>query len=133
MVGVLILSHGNLAQELLRAAETVAGTPQGFEALTLGWQEAVSEAQGRVAAAVHRLDRGEGVLILTDMFGNTPSNVALSFRNSAQVEVVSGVNLPMVVRLACNKNRGMTLEETAAWIRDKGKSSICCTPGRAEG
>jgi len=130
MVGVLILSHGNLARELLSAAETVAGHPQGFEALTLSWTEEVSEARGRVAEALRRLDEGDGVLILTDMFGNTPSNVALSFEEPGRVEVVSGVNLPMVVRLACNKNRAMALAETAEWIRDKGKSSICCAPKR---
>ncbi len=126
MIGVLILSHGNLARELLSAAETVSGGPQGFEALTLDWQEEVPQAQRRVAAALRRLEQGEGVLILTDMFGNTPSNVALSFEEAGKVEVVSGVNLPMVVRLACNKTRGMALMETAVWIRDKGKGSICC-------
>lgn len=125
MVGVLILSHGNLARELLSAAETVAGHPQSFEALTLSWTEEVSEARGRVGEALRRLDEGDGVLILTDMFGNTPSNVALSFEEPGKVEVVSGVNLPMVVRLACNKNRSVPLAETAAWIRDKGKGSIC--------
>jgi len=140
MVGILILSHGDLARELLRAAETVAGTPavstpavstpQRFEALALNWTEEVSEAQSRVAAAIGRLDQGDGVLILTDMFGNTPSNVALSFEEAGKVEVVSGVNLPMVVRLACNKNWDMALSETAAWIRDKGKGSICCAPKR---
>lgn len=131
MVGVLILSHGNLARELLSAAETVAaGTPPKFEALVLSWAEEVSEARSRLAAAIRRLDEGDGVLILTDMFGNTPSNVALSFEEAGKVEVVSGVNLPMVVRLACNKNRAMGLAETAEWIRDKGKSSICGAPKR---
>ena len=125
MVGILILSHGGLAQELLASARVISGELPDFEALALDWHDSVEEAKRKVGAVLPRLDRGDGVLILTDMFGSTPSNVALGFRQEGRVEVVAGVNLPMVVRLGCLTSKGMRLGEMASWIRDKGRSSIC--------
>ncbi len=127
MVGILILSQGGLANELLASASTISGDLPAFEALTLEWQDSVEEARGKVGAVLPRLDRGEGVLILTDMYGSTPSNVALGFRQEGRIEVVAGVNLPMVVRLGCLTTQAMPLAEMAVWIRDKGRSSICGT------
>lgn len=126
MVGVLILSHGSVAQALLASARTIAGDLPGFEALALSWDGDIEEAQHKVREALRRLDRGDGVLILTDLYGATPSNVALAFREEDRVEVISGVNLPMVVRLGCLKGQTTTLAEMAEWIRDKGRGSICC-------
>lgn len=128
MVGVLILTHGNLARELLASAHKIAGDLESFEALSLSWTDGIDTAQDKVAEAVARLGApGAGVLILTDIFGGTPSNIAMAFRDPGRVEVVSGVNLPMVVRLGCLRNDGMTIEEVAAWIREKGQSSIHCS------
>lgn len=125
MIGTLILSHGNLADELLTAARTIAGGLDGFRAVSLDWSDGFDEAQTKIRDALAVLDRGEGVLILTDMFGGTPCNVALTFLEPEKVEIVTGVNLPMVVRLACLGNREMPVQEVAAWLRDKGRSSIC--------
>lgn len=127
MVGVLILSHGGLAQELLTAARIISSRDlAGFEALSLSWDGGVEQARRRIGDVLPRLDHGDGVLILTDIFGATPANVALGFRAAGKVEVVSGVNLPMVVRLGCLlAAQEMPLAEMAEWIRDKGRNSIC--------
>lgn len=129
MVGVLILTHGGLAEELLSAAKTIAGDLDGFEALALNWVDSLDDVEGKVGAALVRLDQGDGVLVLTDIFGGTPSNVVASFKAQRQVEAVSGVNLPMVLRLGCLSQQasaqGMSLAELAGWIRDKGRESIC--------
>ncbi|HEX9731482.1 MAG TPA: PTS sugar transporter subunit IIA [Thermoanaerobaculia bacterium] len=125
MVGILILSHGGLAEELLQTARVISGALPGFEALALEWRDGPEEARNKVGALLPRLDDGDGVLILTDMFGSTPSNAALSFQEEGRVEVIAGVNLPMVVRLGCLTTESMPLAEMAAWIREKGRSSIC--------
>ena len=127
MVGVLILTHGDLARELLASARAIAGELDNFEALALSWGDGIDRAHELVDAAVHRLDRGDGVLIMTDIFGGTPSNVAMAFRDPGRVEVISGVNLPMIVRLGCLRVNRLQLAEMASWIRDKGKTSIFCS------
>ncbi len=127
MVGVLILTHGDLARELLASARAIAGELDNFEALPLSWGDDIDRAHELVDAALERLDRGNGVLIMTDIFGGTPSNVAMAFRDPGQVEVISGVNLPMIVRLGCLELDSMPLDEMATWIRDKGKTSIFCS------
>lgn len=127
MVRVLILTHGRMADELLAAGRTIMGSLDGFEALTLDWSDGLDTAEAKVAKAVDALDEGSGVLILTDIYGGTPSNVALKLVAPGKVQVVSGVNLPMVVRLAClnTSSTTMTLSEMATWIEAKGKASIC--------
>jgi len=100
MIGKLILTHGGLARELVSAAQVISGRLNGFEALSLDWNDTFEEARAKVRAAIERLDEGQGVLILTDMYGGTPSNVAVTFLESGKVEVLTGVNLPMVLRLA---------------------------------
>ena len=126
MIGVLILTHGSLAKELLAAARTIAPSSevQEFEALALEWNDSFDLALAKVHEKLPSVDHGDGVLILTDIYGGTPSNVALSFCSHRAVEVVSGVNLPMVVRLGCLMKKDMALGEVAAWIRDKGRQSI---------
>lgn len=127
MVGVLILTHGRMAEELLIAGNTIMGEMDRFEALTLDWNDGLEAAQSKVEAALLRLDNGSGVLILTDIFGGTPSNVAMKLMEPGKIEVVSGVNLPMVVRLACLSSSSTDMDVTtmATWIQDKGKASIC--------
>ncbi len=100
-IGKLILTHGGLARELLSAASVISGRLDGFEALSLDWSDGFDEARGKVAAALERLDQGQGVLILTDMYGGTPCNIAMTFFQPGRVEILTGVNLPMVLRLAC--------------------------------
>lgn len=124
MIGTLIVSHGNLADELLTAAQTITGELEGFGAVSLDWNDGFDQAQARIKSALEMLDQGDGVLVLTDLFGGTPCNVALTFLDPGRVEIVTGVNLPMVVRLACLGKREMPVHEVAHWLRDKGRSSI---------
>ncbi len=123
---ILILTHGCFGLELLAAARTIAGPLAGFEALCLDWRADRAEAEAEVQRAVERLlaDDGE-LLILTDLLGSTPYNVAMPFQQTGRVAVLTGVNLPMVVRLGCQSAASSPLEETAAWLVEKGKSSIC--------
>jgi PTS system mannose-specific IIA component len=125
MIGRLILTQGGLARELLSAAQTISGEMDGFEALSLDWHEPVEQAREKVQAAVQRLDQGQGVLILADMYGGTPCNVALSFLEVDKVEVLTGVNLPMVVRLTCPGLEELSLTELGRWLQAKGQRSVC--------
>lgn len=125
MATTLILSHGGLARELLAAARMIVGDVPGFEALSLDWEDSFEAARSKTAAALAALDRSQGVLILTDIYGGTPFNVAASLRESGKIEVLAGVNLPMVVRLACGGAAAKDVAELAQWIVDKSRSGIC--------
>jgi mannose PTS system EIIA component len=125
MIGTLILTHGGAARELLAAAQRIAGPLPGFEALCLDWNEPIDDLKGEVRAAVGRLDQGQGVLILTDMFGSTPCNVASTLLSEGRVEILSGVNLPMVMRLACQPRLEGNLKELAHWLQVKTQKSVC--------
>ena len=125
MIGKLILTHGGLARELMSAAQVISGRLAGFEALSLDWNDSFDEARSKVRAAIERLDEGQGVLILTDMYGGTPSNVAVSFLQNGKVEVLTGVNLPMVLRLACQSEEPDDLAEMARWLQAKAQRSLC--------
>ncbi|HEX2253583.1 MAG TPA: PTS sugar transporter subunit IIA [Thermoanaerobaculia bacterium] len=126
MIGTLILTHGGVARELLAAVEEIAGEQEQFEAVSLAWDDDCEAAEAKIGAALSRLSSADRVLILTDTYGGTPCNLALSFREPGRVEVVSGVNLPMLMRLACNGNRQeMGIEELAHWLETKGRQSIC--------
>lgn len=123
---VLILTHGNLGRELIAAAKTISGEIPHIDCLCLDWEDGVEVAKGRVLQAVERLKaQDDEVLVLTDMFGSTPCNLACLLREEGKVEILAGVNLPMVLRLACLKDKGLSLSETAHWLMEKGRSSIC--------
>ena len=124
MTGVLIVAQGRLAQELLAAAETIAGSLPRFRALSLDWSEGLERARQRIASEIAALDDGSGVLVLTDVFGSTPTNAAMAEAVPGKVEVVSGVNLPMVLRLGCSATPPVPLEETARWLEIKARRSI---------
>lgn len=125
MIGKLILTHGGLARELLSAAQTISGRLYGFEALSLDWNDGVEEAKAQILAAITRLDEGQGVLILTDMYGGTPCNVATAFHEPGKVEILTGVNLPMVLRLACQSIDDGNLSDVAHWLQVKAQRSLC--------
>ena len=126
MIGKLILTHGGLARELLSAANVISGRLNGFEALSLDWSEGFDEARGKVSSALERLDTGQGVLILTDMYGGTPCNIAMTFFKAGKVEVLTGVNLPMVLRLACQAEaEEMSVTDLARALQLKGQKSVC--------
>ncbi len=126
MIGKLILTHGGLARELLAAANVISGQLTGFEALSLDWKDGFDEARSQVAAVLDRLDQGQGVLILTDMYGGTPCNIAMTFFQPGRVEVLTGVNLPMVLRLACQADgEEGTVSDLARRLQIKGQKSVC--------
>jgi mannose PTS system EIIA component len=100
MVGVVIVTHGQLAAELLNAAEMIVGDLPQFTAVSIGWHDDVDVAREAIAKAITKVDRRRGVLVLTDMFGGTPSNLGLTFLEAGRVEVITGVNLPMLIKLA---------------------------------
>ena len=99
-VGVVIVTHGQLATELLNAAEMIVGDLPRFTAVSIGWHDDVTVARDAIERAIAKVDAGAGVLLLTDMFGGTPSNLGLSFLEAGRIEVVTGVNLPMLIKLA---------------------------------
>jgi len=124
MIGTLILSQGRLATELVEATRTIVGELPAMEALELGWQTTREECLRRVGEAVDRLDSGEGVLVLTDMHGATPFNAAQELAETRRIHVLAGTNLPMVVRLACCRPEGLSLDQLTDWIEAKGRDSI---------
>src|SRR6185369_5672603 len=95
-VGGVIVSHGHLANELLAAAETIVGVVSHITAVSIGWHDDVDAARSEVDRAIKRVNQGAGVLLMTDMFGGTPTNIAAMFLKDGSIDVVTGVNLPMV-------------------------------------
>ncbi len=122
-IGVVVVSHGQLARELLNAAETIVGELPTFAAVSIGWHEDTEDARDEMAQAVARVEHGHGVLILTDMFGGTPSNLALTFLVEGRVEVITGVNLPMLIKLT-TLSRGGRLLDVAREMREQGRNAI---------
>ena len=122
MLGVVVVTHGQLATELLNAAETIVGELPRFAAVSIGWHEDTEDARTDIADAVARVDGDAGVLILTDMFGGTPSNLAMTFLGE-RVEVITGVNLPMLIKLA-NLAEQADLVTAAREIREQGRAAI---------
>ncbi len=123
MIGLVVVTHGRLAAEFRAALEHVVGPQDRFETISIGPDDDMEQRRNDILAAVSRVDDGAGVVVLTDMFGGTPSNLAISVMENAHVEVVAGVNLPMLIKLA--SIRGATaLEEAAAMARDAGRKYI---------
>jgi len=123
MIGALVVTHGHLGQELVAAAEMIVGEISHIKAVSIGWHDDVNDAHNDIEGRLTEVDSGSGVLILTDMFGGTPSNIALSFHEPGKVDVLTGVNLPMIIRIASQKE-GDTLDSLARTVRDQGRSSI---------
>jgi PTS system mannose-specific IIA component len=121
----LILTHGGLARELVEAAAMILGKKPSFHALSLSWTDTFEESETKTRQALSNLDTTGGILILTGMYGGTPYNVAASFYKPGEIEVVSGVNLPMVVRLGCPGVNEMEVSELAVWIQTKARGAIC--------
>lgn len=122
-IGGVIISHGQVATELLAAAETVVGEISHVTAVSIGWHDDVEMAQDQVERAIASVSGGEGVLLMTDMFGGTPTNIAAMFLKHGEVEMVTGVNLPMVIKLASN-SKEITLGELAKIVEEQGKQAI---------
>lgn len=123
-IGGVIVSHGQMASELLSAAETIVGVVDHITAVSIGWHDDVDIAREEIARSIERVDRGRGVLLLTDMFGGTPTNIAATFLGAGRpVEIITGVNLPMIIRLA-DQQPGEELRELANHVRNQGQRDI---------
>jgi PTS system mannose-specific IIA component len=123
-LGVVVVTHGQLANELVNAAEMIAGELVRFEAVSLGWHDDPNAARDQIAAAIQRVDGPTGVLVLTDMFGGTPSNLGITFLDDDKVEVITGVNLPMLVKLANLERTQAGLLGIARQIREHAREAI---------
>jgi PTS system mannose-specific IIA component len=139
LIGVVVVTHGQLATELVNAAEMISGDLPRFAAVSIGWHDDVETAREAIAAAIERVQGGAGVLVLTDMFGGTPSNLGMTFLAEGRVEVITGVNLPMLLKLAglrssvSGSNSALSdsglgassgLSEAARAIRESGRNNI---------
>jgi PTS system mannose-specific IIA component len=123
MVGIIIVTHCNLADELFEAAELIVGKIPNCVPVSIDPNEGIDEIGKKVETAIESVDRGNGVLILTDLFGGTPSNVSLSFLQDKKVEVLSGVNLPMLLKLSTSRG-DLELREAARMAKAAGKKNI---------
>ena len=123
MIGVVVVTHGQLANELVNAAEMIVGDLPRFAAVSIGWHDDVNVAREAIQGAVARVDQGGGVLLLTDMFGGTPSNLGLSLLEAGRVEVVTGVNLPMLIKLASVREE-KPLDEAVTSAQNAGRKYI---------
>ena len=123
MIGVVVVTHGQLATELVNAAEMIVGDLPQFTAVSIGWHDDVDDAREEIRQTIGRLQAADGVLILTDMFGGTPANLGVTFLEPDKVEVITGVNLPMLIKLARLQKTG-TLLEVAREMREHGRNAI---------
>ena len=125
MVGIVIVGHCNLAEELYAVLKTIVGTIDHVVPVTFDQGDSPEKSIKKLATAVQKVDSGNGVLILTDMFGGTPSNLSLSLLEDDKVEVLTGVNLPMLVRLITLRKGKNKLNELARDLKSYGQKNIC--------
>jgi PTS system mannose-specific IIA component len=136
-VAAVIVTHGHLAGELLAAAEMIVGPISHIAAVSIGWHDDVDAARGEVERAIKGVSQGAGVLLMTDMFGGTPTNIASMFLEPGAIEVVTGVNLPMIIKLASPQEQE-SLAEIARHLCDVGRqgiyvaSDLLSPPGKRE-
>jgi len=124
MVGVVVVTHCHLAEELICAAQLVLGEElKQFQAVSVEPKDGSDAIREKIMAAIRKVDGGQGVLILTDMYGGTPSNISLSFLEERKIEVITGVNLPMLLKLATSQEP-LALDELAGFITDYGQRNI---------
>ena len=123
MIGIVLVTHGRLAEEFLAATEHVVGPQAAAEAICIGPDDDMEQRRADIIAAVQRVDGGSGVIILTDMFGGTPSNLAISIMQPKKVDVVAGVNLPMLIKLA-GVRANSDLATAVSQVREAGQKYI---------
>ena len=124
MIGILLVTHGRLAEELKGAALTIQPDIEQIVAVALDWSQVGDDASRRIAEGLEEADRGDGAVILTDMFGGTPTNLTLPFLKRDRVEIVTGVNLPMLLKCAALQRSGKPVVEIAHVAKDRGQRSI---------
>jgi len=123
VIGVVVVTHGQLATELVNAAEMIVGDLPRFTAVSIGLHDDVNDAREDIAQAIERVGGSEGVLLLTDMFGGTPSNLGMTFLETDRLEVITGVNLPMLIKLA-GLRESSNLLAVAKEMREHGRNAI---------
>ncbi len=123
MIGGIIVSHGKLAEELMNALTIILGETVNMQAISIGWYDDVEESKRKIYQAMKKVNQKKGVLIFTDMFGGTPSNLSFSFLKDNQVEIITGVNLPMLIKFV-SLQRGNNLKDVAKKVVEQGKKNI---------
>lgn len=123
MIGMVLVTHGHLATEFRSALEHVVGPQQQLVAISIGPEDDMERRREEIIAAVREADSGDGVVLLTDMFGGTPSNLAISVMNGSRVEVLAGVNLPMLIKLASVRDT-LPLEQAVVQAQDAGRKYV---------
>ena len=134
MVGIVIVTHSQLGDALIDAAEFILGTrPDTMVSVSINLKEHVDKLRKKISEAIKEVDRNKGILILTDMFGGTPSNLSYSFLEEGKVEVISGVNLPILIKAADFQKKDMDLCDLAEHLEAFGKKSISLASGILKG
>jgi PTS system mannose-specific IIA component len=123
MIGGIIVSHGKLAEELLNALTIILGEVANMEAISIGWYDDVEDSRRKINQSLKRVDQKNGVLIFTDMFGGTPSNLSFSFLKDDRIEIITGVNLPMLIKFV-SLQRSNKLKDVAIKVVEQGKKNI---------
>lgn len=123
MIGMILVTHGNLAEEFVHAMQHVVGRQEAVATVCIGPNDDMERRRQDIAAAIQEVNSGEGAIILTDLFGGTPSNLAISLMDAGHVEVIAGINLPMLIRLAKARN-SMSVHDAALAARDAGRNYI---------
>jgi PTS system mannose-specific IIA component len=123
MIGGIIVSHGKLAEELLNALTIILGEAPNIESISIGWYDDVEDSKKKINLSLKRVDQKNGVIIFTDMFGGTPSNLSFGFLKDNQVEIITGVNLPMLIKFV-SLQRNNDLKDVAKKVVEQGKKNI---------
>jgi PTS system mannose-specific IIA component len=123
MIGLVLVTHGRLAAEFVVAMEHVVGPQSAVEAICIGPEDDMEMRRGDIAKAIKKVDAGRGVIVLTDLFGGTPSNLAISLMQPGKIEVIAGINLPMLIRLE-GARRTMNVKDAVAAAREAGRKYI---------
>src|SRR3989338_6371950 len=132
MVGIIVVSHDNIAHEMVAVTKKILRDADGILAVAIGQDSPVEANRQKIGEAIKHVDKGKGVLLLSDMFGGTPSNLCLSFLGRPRLEVISGINLPMLIKLAGEKNRS-SFEDLVEFIQDYGRKNIVIASKVLEG
>ena len=132
MIGLVVVTHGRLAVELIAALEHVVGPQSAVMTICIGPDDDMEKRRKEILSSVEKVDSGKGVILLTDMFGGTPSNLAISIMDQTNVEVIAGVNMPMLIKLASNRKAG-SLKKVALEAQDAGRKYINIASGLLDG
>ncbi len=123
MIGGIIVCHGKMGEELLNALTIILGEAPNIEAISIGWYDDVEDSKRKINQSLKRVDQRNGVVVFTDMFGGTPSNISFGFLKTNQVEIVTGVNLPMLIKFV-SLQRSNSLKDVAKKVVEQGRKNI---------